>query len=104
MKAPINQVVRTEASAIRNVCVYCGSGGGGRSRLCRGGDARSADFWRTAGIRLVYGGGSIGLMGAVARAVIDDGGSVTGIIPQFLQNRELMLNEAQDLVVMPRHA
>ena len=36
------------------------------------------------GIRLVYGGGSIGLMGAVAKSVLDHGGTVTGIIPEFL--------------------
>jgi predicted Rossmann-fold nucleotide-binding protein len=40
------------------------------------------------GIRLVYGGGSLGLMGAVAKSVLDHGGSVTGIIPEFLRARE----------------
>jgi uncharacterized protein (TIGR00730 family) len=51
------------------------------------------------GIRLVYGGGSIGLMGILARAVMEDGGDVTGIIPQFLKDREVMLKEASELVV-----
>ena len=58
-----------------------------------------------AGIRLVYGGGRIGLMGEVARAVLDAGGKVTGIIPEFLKARELMLPDAQELhVVKDMHA
>lgn len=52
-----------------------------------------------AGIRLVYGGGSHGLMGTVARAVLDHGGYVTGIIPDFLQSREVMLTDAQEMIV-----
>lgn len=52
-----------------------------------------------ADIRLVYGGGNIGLMGAVARSVIDHGGKVTGIIPGFLKKRENMLTSVQDLIV-----
>ena len=54
-----------------------------------------------AGIGLVYGGGNGGLMGATARAVLDRGGHVTGIIPGFLRDRELMLEDAQDMVVVP---
>ena len=58
-----------------------------------------------AGIRLVYGGGRIGLMGEVARSVLDAGGAVTGIIPEFLKAREVMLAEAQELhVVSDMHA
>jgi uncharacterized protein (TIGR00730 family) len=53
-----------------------------------------------AGIRLVYGGGRIGLMGEVARAVLEAGGNVTGIIPEFLKARELMLPDAQELHVV----
>lgn len=54
-----------------------------------------------AGIRLVYGGGNVGLMGTVARAVLDHGGHVCGIIPEFLRQRELMIADAQELVVVP---
>ena len=50
-------------------------------------------------IRLVYGGGDVGLMGTVARSVIDNGGKVTGIIPKFLQRREHMLADVEDLIV-----
>ncbi len=52
-----------------------------------------------AGVRLVYGGGSIGLMGIVARTVLACGGDVTGIIPQFLKDREVMLHEVSELIV-----
>lgn len=51
------------------------------------------------GIGLVYGGGSLGLMGAVANGVLDHGGKVTGIIPDFLIAREHMLDRAQELIV-----
>ena len=53
------------------------------------------------GVGLVYGGGSRGLMGAVANAVLDHGGHVTGIIPEFLQNREQTLKRAQEVIVTP---
>jgi uncharacterized protein (TIGR00730 family) len=53
------------------------------------------------GIGLVYGGGSRGLMGAVATSVLDHGGHVTGIIPEFLQNREQTLRRAQEIIVTP---
>ena len=51
------------------------------------------------GIRLVYGGGSVGLMGTLAKAVLDHGGSVTGVIPDFLVNREHMLERSQEQII-----
>ncbi len=50
-------------------------------------------------IGLVYGGGSIGLMGITAQSVLDHGGQVTGIIPSFLQEREVMLDAVQELII-----
>jgi hypothetical protein len=50
-------------------------------------------------IGLVYGGGSVGLMGALAEAVLDGGGRVTGVIPDFLVNREHMLLRVQERIV-----
>ncbi|MEA2857786.1 MAG: hypothetical protein QOH98_2107, partial [Methylobacteriaceae bacterium] len=96
----MNQIVRSDVRAIRNVCVYCGSADAVDPAYV----AAAAELGQRlakAGLRLVYGGGSNGLMGAVAHAVIENGGSVTGIIPEFLKNRELMLKSAQDLVVVP---
>jgi len=51
------------------------------------------------GIRLIYGGGSVGLMGALAESVLDNGGTVTGVIPDFLVNREHMLVRVQERII-----
>ena len=53
------------------------------------------------GVGLVYGGGSRGLMGAVATSVLKHGGHVTGIIPEFLEHREQTLRAAQEVIVTP---
>jgi uncharacterized protein (TIGR00730 family) len=53
------------------------------------------------GIGLVYGGGDVGLMGIVARAVLQHGGHVTGIIPDFLLRRENLLEAVQDTIIVP---
>ncbi len=85
-------------SKINSVCVYCGSGPGSDPRFIEG----AAAFGKTlaeAGVGLVYGGGSIGLMGAVAKATLDNGGIVTGIIPEFLTVRENALKRAQELII-----
>lgn len=84
---------------INNICVYCGSAEGDDPRYA----IAAESFGRTlarADIGLVYGGGSCGLMGVVARAVLDAGGRVTGVIPAFLDNREIALQEATDLIVV----
>jgi uncharacterized protein (TIGR00730 family) len=52
-------------------------------------------------VGLVYGGGSRGLMGAVATSVLDHGGHVTGIIPEFLESREHTRRRAQEVIVTP---
>jgi uncharacterized protein (TIGR00730 family) len=85
---------------IKTVCVYCGSGAGSNPRFVESAIALGKTFAEN-NIRLVYGGGSVGLMGAVARSVLDHGGTVTGIIPEFLMVRENMLSRVQELVVTP---
>src|SRR5579864_3947140 len=90
----------TGMNKIKTVCVYCGSSPGTNPRFIEA----AAAFGRILaenGIRLVYGGGSNGLMGAVANGVLDHGGSVTGIIPEFLNSRERMLTRVQELVITP---
>ena len=85
-------------SRIKSVCVYCGSGPGTNPAFM----AAARQFGRILadnGIRLVYGGGSAGLMGACAEAVLDHGGFVTGIIPEFLTDREHMLMRAQERII-----
>jgi uncharacterized protein (TIGR00730 family) len=81
-----------------NLCVYCGSGPGRNPAYLEAarqlGQALAED-----GIGLVYGGGSLGLMGEVARATLAAGGHVTGIIPEFLVTRERMLSDVNELIV-----
>jgi uncharacterized protein (TIGR00730 family) len=85
--------------SIRNICVYCGSSLGADPRFAEAADALGVAM-AAAGIGLVFGGGEDGLMGRLARAVIDNGGRVTGIIPTFLIKREHALKEAQELIVV----
>jgi uncharacterized protein (TIGR00730 family) len=87
-------------SKIKTVCVYCGSGPGTNPRFVEAAKA-FGKILAENGIRLVYGGGSIGLMGAVATAALDHGGMVTGIIPDFLTIRENALKRVQELIVTP---
>jgi uncharacterized protein (TIGR00730 family) len=85
-------------STLKSICVYCGSGPGNSPIFVQA----AREFGRILAenrIRLVYGGGSIGLMGAVAESVVDHGGTVTGIIPDFLTAREFMFQRAQEMVV-----
>lgn len=51
------------------------------------------------GVRLIYGGASIGLMGIMARSILEAGGEVTGIIPRFLVEREVMLDKVDELLI-----
>jgi uncharacterized protein (TIGR00730 family) len=81
-----------------HVCVYCGSGPG-RDPAYLQAAARLGQDLAEGGFGLVYGGGSLGLMGEVARNTLKHGGRVTGIIPVFLTQREQMLEAAQELIV-----
>jgi uncharacterized protein (TIGR00730 family) len=85
---------------IRTVCVYCGSGPGTNPRFVEAARLLGKSLAEN-GIRLVYGGGSIGLMGAVAKSTLDHGGMVTGIIPDFLTARENALTRVQEMIVTP---
>src|SRR5271167_4026744 len=89
-----------DMSTIKTVCVYCGSGPGTNPRFMESAKALGKAL-AEGGIRLVYGGGAVGMMGAVATSVLDHGGSVTGIIPDFLTVRENALKRAQELIVTP---
>jgi len=85
-------------STIKSICVYCASGPGNNPAFMEA----AKKFGRILGengIRLVYGGGSVGLMGSLAESVLDHGGAVTGVIPDFLVNREHMLLRVQERVI-----
>jgi uncharacterized protein (TIGR00730 family) len=85
---------------IKTVCVYCGSGAGSNPHFVEAAIALGKIFAENH-IRLVYGGGSVGLMGAIAKSVLDHGGSVTGIIPEFLRAKENALSHVQEMVITP---
>src|SRR6266404_699059 len=87
-------------SKIKTICVYCGSGPGSNPRFIEAAIALGKVLAENR-IRLVYGGGSIGLMGALATSVLDHSGIVTGIIPDFLTSRENALTRVQELIVTP---
>lgn len=81
-------------------CVYCGSGHG-NDPIYTETARKLGRAMAEAQIGLVYGGGAIGLMGTVARAVLDHGGHVTGIIPDFLQAKERLIADAQETIIVP---
>ena len=84
---------------MRSICVYCGSNAGSKpaytERAIALGDRLARD-----GIRLVYGGGNVGLMGIVANAVLEAGGEVTGVIPQQLADWEVAHRGLTELQVV----
>ena len=83
---------------IKTVCVYCGSGPGTNPHFVEAAQAFGKAL-AESGVGLVYGGGSIGLMGAVAASTLEHGGRVTGIIPDFLVKREHAMAGAQEMIV-----
>jgi uncharacterized protein (TIGR00730 family) len=85
-------------SHINSICVYCGSGPGTKPAFAEAA-RRLGQVLAENGIKLVYGGGSGGLMGALAKSALDHGGFVTGIIPDFLTEREHILMRAQERIV-----
>ena len=72
----------------KTICVYCGSADGARPEY-RAAAQELGSGMAAAGFRLVYGGAHVGLMGAVADAVLAAGGQAIGIIPQHLVDREV---------------
>jgi uncharacterized protein (TIGR00730 family) len=89
-------------SQIRRICVYCGSGPGADPAFV----AAARAFGRILAdnrIGLIFGGGSVGLMGGLANAVLDHGGNVIGIIPEFLVTREHALGRGELIVTRDMH-
>ena len=85
-----------------SVCVYCGSSNLVDPRHLADAESFGKDL-AANGMRLVYGGGGVGLMGAVARAAHDAGGRVLGIMPEFLRSREILYDEVETIIVPNMH-
>lgn len=87
---------------VESVCLYCGSSEAADPDFL---DAATA-FGRTLaenGVRLVYGGGGIGLMGRAAKAAHGAGGRVLGVMPDFLRRREVLYDDVETVVVRNMH-
>lgn len=84
---------------IKNICVYCGSSKGNAPAYAEAAEKLGFAL-ANAGIGLVFGGGSQGLMGILARATLSAGGKVTGIIPDFLDELETTLREVTQLHIV----
>ncbi|HTW80293.1 MAG TPA: TIGR00730 family Rossman fold protein [Terracidiphilus sp.] len=87
-------------SPLRRVAVYCGSADGANSDYLAEARALGRAI-AAAGIGLVYGGASVGLMGAVADAALEAGAEVVGILPRILAGREIAHNHLTTLEVVP---
>lgn len=83
---------------MRNVCVYCGAASGASPDYTRVATEMGTELARR-GLTLVYGGGSVGLMGVVADAVIQSKGRVIGVIPEFLATKELKHDGLHETVI-----
>ena len=84
---------------MKRVCVFCGSSGGADRRFLEAAVALAGTL-AGRGLGLVYGGASVGLMGAMADAALARGGHVTGVIPTTLVNREIAHRGLSDLRVV----
>ena len=73
---------------MRSACVFCGSGVGNDPAYIETAHA-TGEAIATRGLRLVYGGGRVGLMGVLADAVLASGGEAVGVIPRALEDREI---------------
>jgi uncharacterized protein (TIGR00730 family) len=90
-----------EVTPIRSVCVYCGSQPGRDAAHIQAGRILGKSI-ADHGLELVYGGGTRGIMGAVANGVLSASGHVTGIIPEFLMDKEATrhsLGQLNELIV-----
>jgi len=90
------------SQTIKSVCVYCGSSDAVDPTLL----ASAAEFGRrlaAEGLRLVYGGGRVGLMGACAKAAHAAGGRIFGVMPEFLRQHEILYDVVETKVVRSMH-
>jgi uncharacterized protein (TIGR00730 family) len=90
------------SSRLGSVCVYCGSSDDAQPSYIT--DAyRIGESFAQAGLKLIYGGGGVGLMGATARGAHSAGGKVLGIIPSFLRGREQPFDDVETVIVDNMH-
>lgn len=88
MSSTVGSTVNGTSRAVKTICVFCGSSPGKQpayteAAVCLG------QLMVQQGIGLVYGGGGVGLMGTIARTIVEGGGQVTGVLPTALMSKEL---------------
>lgn len=86
-------------SEIKSIAVFCASSDGNSPIY----QEKAYELGKTLaikGYRLVYGGASVGCMGAVAKGAVDHGGNVIGVLPHFLAKREIAQNDLDDLIMV----
>ncbi len=82
-------------SSIKSICVYCGSQLGNQIEFEKEATLLGQELAKN-GIRLVYGGGSSGIMGAISKSVQENNGNVLGVIPKFLMPKEGQWDQSPD--------
>lgn len=85
---------------LRSLCVFCGSSPGQDVRYVEAAQALGR-MLAEAGVRLVFGAGGVGIMGALSQSCLDHGGTVTGIIPEHLTKAEAALPGLTETIVVP---
>ncbi len=86
-------------SSMKNICVYCGSNPGRLQDYCEAAQRLGREL-AEQGLGLVYGGASVGVMGAVADAILANGGRAIGVIPHALATKEVSHQGLDDLLVV----
>lgn len=94
--------MRRESQRLESACVFCGSSDDADVEFLKAAGVLGKGL-ADAGIKLVYGGGGVGLMGAVARGAHNAGGDVLGIIPTFLVGKERALETVEHIIVDNMH-
>src|SRR4051794_15611089 len=84
---------------LRSICIFCGSNSGSRPEYAAAAQA-VGELLARSGIRMVYGGGRVGLMGITANAAMAAGGEVVGVIPHALDRREVANADITELRVV----
>lgn len=84
---------------MKSIAVFCGSSAGASS-IYKESAVKLGHVLAKRRITLIYGGANVGLMGAVADAVLEQGGQVTGILPFFLQDREIAHKGLTELIMV----
>lgn len=83
---------------LNRICVYCGSSPGRREQYIKSAK-QLAKLFAQKDIELVYGGASVGIMGAMADTILEENGKVTGVIPEDLVEKEVAHDDLTNLII-----